>query len=295
MFPEFSRPFLQQGNRLPASMPLPSSCVCKPPLELIPDGSKVLRAVFRGGVTAASSDLKLSGCSALSGSSRRAADVPLDSFAETTQGGASASSNTRLPGCLKLLGSPRRAADVPLASAAASASSDPMLSSCSGLVGSPRSATDVPLVPAAEELASSSDPPVDNKIHPDENFASLPDPPVDRKIHPAEKFAEGVLQSGEPVSKMDVLRIFDLLPDTDMLRGDRTRARDSESSVLSRVHTSSAAWPDFGRLRLTSPLLPSVSSGTSGSLILDIPLGQLLSSEICRQSHMPMLTTRRGQ
>ena len=188
MFPEFSRHFLQQGNRLPASMPLPSSCVCKPPLELIPDGSKVLRAVFRGGVTGASSDLKLSGCSALSGSSRRAADVPLDSFAETTQGGASASSNTRLwgasassntrlPGCLKLLGSPRRAADVPLASAAASASSDPMLSSCSGLVGSPRSATDVPLVPAAEELASSSDPPVDNKVHPDENFASLPDPP----------------------------------------------------------------------------------------------------------------------
>ena len=66
---------------------------------------------------------------------------------------------------------------MPLASAAASASSDPMLSSCSGLVGSPRSATDVPLVPAAEELASSSDPPVDNKVHPDENFASLPDPP----------------------------------------------------------------------------------------------------------------------
>ena len=87
MFPEFSRHFLQQGNRLPASMPLPSSCVCKPPLELIPAGSKVLRAVFRGGVTGASSDLKLSGCSALSGSSRRAADVPLDSFAETTQGG----------------------------------------------------------------------------------------------------------------------------------------------------------------------------------------------------------------
>ena len=59
------------------------------------------------------------------------------------------------------------------------------------------------------------------------NFVPSPDPPTDSKVHPAEKFAKGVLHSGASVSKIDVLRIFDLLPDTDMLRGDRTRARDS--------------------------------------------------------------------
>ena len=134
MFPEFSRPFLQQGNRLPASMPLPSSCVCKPPLELIPAGSKVLRAVFRGGVTGASSDLKLSGCSALSGSSRRAADVPLDSCAETTPGGPvlPRTLGFRVPRTLSfrvaLVGSSsRRAADVPLDSFAETTQGGPVL------------------------------------------------------------------------------------------------------------------------------------------------------------------------
>ena len=97
------------------------------------------------------------------------------------------------------------------------------------------------------------------------------------------------------MSKLDVLRIFDLLPDTDMLRGDRTRSCDLDSKCSLRVRTSSAAWPDFGKPRLIFPLPPSVLSGTSGSLILRTPLGRLLSSEICRQSHMLMLTTKKGR
>ena len=133
LFPEFCRSFLQPGNRLPASMPLPSSCVCHPQLERIPAGSKVLRAVFRGGMTGASSDLmlsdrsamsgssdlklsdravlsgssglKLSDCAAMSGSSRHASVVsndPCAETAETTPGGASAASTAKLSGCPRI-------------------------------------------------------------------------------------------------------------------------------------------------------------------------------------------------
>ena len=69
LVPEFCSSVFQPGSRLPACMPLPTSCVCHPRLERIPAGSKVLRAVFHGGMTGASLDLRVSDCSAMSVSS----------------------------------------------------------------------------------------------------------------------------------------------------------------------------------------------------------------------------------
>ena len=66
--PEFSRPFLQEGNKLRANMPIPAHCVSHPPVAAIPAGSKVLRAVFPGGVAGASSDLGSLGDVGVSGS-----------------------------------------------------------------------------------------------------------------------------------------------------------------------------------------------------------------------------------
>ena len=189
LFPEFCRSFLQPGSRLPASMPLPSSCVCHPQLERVPAGSKVLRAVFRGGMTGASSDLMLSDRSAMSGSS----DLKLSDYAVM-----SGSSGLKLSDYAAMSGSSRHASVV---------SNDPC-------------AETAETTPGGAETAVSS------------NFVPSPVPPTDSKVHPAEEFAEGVLHSGASVSKIDVLRIFDLLPDTDMLRGDRTRARDSDSKCF---------------------------------------------------------------
>ena len=65
-----------------------------------------------------------------------------------------------------------------------------------------------------------------------------------------------MVQSGRPVAKQDILQILDLLPDTDMQRGDRTQVRDSESKCFI---TGAYIFSSMAGIRKTTSDLPSVT------------------------------------
>ena len=143
--PEFSRPFLQEGNKLRASLPLPAYCVSHPPVAAIPAGSKVLRAVFPGGVAGASSDLESLGDVGVFGSPGLAPSV------------ASATEEPPAPVAREYAASSDPAVDSKIhPSEKFASSSDPSVDS---------------KIHPAEKFASSSDPSVDCKMHSAENFA----------------------------------------------------------------------------------------------------------------------------